>query len=238
VRDPVIADALKPWYRQFCKRPCFHDEYLDTYNRGNVTLVDTAGRGVDRITPAGVVANGTEYALDCIVYATGFEVGTGYTRRSGYDVVGRDGLTLSEKWADGPATLHGMFSRGFPNCLVISNAQSGFTVNFPHMLDEQARHVAYVLGHVLADDVRTIEPTQEAEDAWVRTIVEKAQFNLAFLESCTPGYYNNEGRPAERSLRNASYGGGAPEFVRLLEAWREEGSLAGLELGRVEGRPS
>jgi cation diffusion facilitator CzcD-associated flavoprotein CzcO len=230
VNDPDTADALKPWYRQFCKRPCFHDEYLDTYNRDNVTLVDTQGRGVERITRAGVVANGAEHELDCIVFATGFEVGTGYTRRAGYDVVGRDGVTLSEKWDDGASTLHGLFTRGFPNCFVISLSQSGFTVNFPHMLDEQARHVAYVLGHVFEHDVRTVEPTQEAEDAWVQTILDKALVNEKFLESCTPGYYNNEGRPAERSLRNTSYGGGAPEFVKILEAWRADGTLAGLEL--------
>ena len=230
VNDPDTADALKPWYRQFCKRPCFHDEYLDAYNRGNVTLVDTQGQGVERITRTGVVADGAEHELDCIVFATGFEVGTGYTRRAGYDVVGRDGVTLSEKWADGASTLQGLFTRGFPNCFVVSLSQSGFTVNFPHMLDEQARHVAYVLSHVFEHDVRTVEPTQEAEDAWVQTILDKAMANEKFLESCTPGYYNNEGRPAERSLRNTSYGGGAPEFVKILEAWRADGTMAGLEL--------
>ncbi|MCB0221279.1 MAG: NAD(P)/FAD-dependent oxidoreductase, partial [Chrysiogenetes bacterium] len=78
VQDPKTADALKPWYRQFCKRPCFHDEYLDTFNRPNVELVDTDGKGVERITEEGVVANGKEYELDCLIFATGFEVGTDY----------------------------------------------------------------------------------------------------------------------------------------------------------------
>ena len=146
VRDPATAAALKPWYNQFCKRPCFHDEYLAAFNRPNLTLVDTGGKGVERIEPTGVVANGELHEIDCLIFATGFEVGTAYTRRSGYEVTGRDGLTLSKKWKEGVATLHGLFVRGFPNLLVMSNAQSGFTANFPHMMDEQARHIAYVVG--------------------------------------------------------------------------------------------
>ncbi len=116
VADPATAAALKPWYRQFCKRPCFHDEYLETFNRPNVTLVDSQGRGVERVTPKGVVAGGVEYALDCLIYATGFEVGTDYARRAGCAIVGRDGVSLTSHWSDGVRTLHGMHSRGFPNC--------------------------------------------------------------------------------------------------------------------------
>jgi cyclohexanone monooxygenase len=230
VEDPATADALKPWYRQFCKRPCFHDEYLQTFNRPNVTLVDTRGLGVERITERGVVVHGAEYEVDCLVYATGFEVGTDYTRRAGYEIHGRDGVTLTEKWADGIATLHGMHTHGFPNCFVMQNAQSGFTVNFPHMLDEQSRHLSYIIGHARERGIRTVEVTQEAEDAWVQTCIQLARNNLGFLESCTPGYYNNEGRPAERALQNGFYGGGPVAFVQLIEAWRAAGDLEGLEL--------
>jgi len=233
VDDPRTAEALKPYYRQFCKRPCFHDEYLDTFNRPNVTLVDTDGRGVEGVTEHGVVANGFEYEVDCLIYATGFEVGTDYTRRAGYEVVGRDGLKLTDKWADGARTFHGLFSRGFPNCFIVSLVQSGFSVNFPHMLNEQAKHIAYILGHVLENDIGTIETTKQAEDAWVQTILDLAQNNLAYLESCTPGYYNNEGRPAERSGQDGFYGGGSIAFIKVLEAWRAEGGLAGLELTTV-----
>src|ERR1700733_13436235 len=91
VQDRATAGALKAWYRQFCKRPCFHDEYLATFNRDNVTLVDTNGKGVQRITERGVVVEGREYALDCLIFATGFEVGTEYTRRAGCEIYGRDG---------------------------------------------------------------------------------------------------------------------------------------------------
>ena len=230
VADPVTAELLKPYYRQFCKRPCFHDEYLDTYNRDSVTLVDTDGKGVDRITERGVVVGDTEYELDCLIYATGFEVGTDYTRRAGYEVFGRDGVTLTEKWSEGAATLHGMHSRGFPNCFIFSPTQAGFTANFPHLLDEQSRHLAYILGHATEQGVEVIEASQQAEDDWVQRIIDMAQFNMRFLENCTPGYYNNEGKPAERSIRNSSYGAGSIAFFKVLADWRDEGSLAGLEL--------
>ncbi|MDP2290060.1 MAG: NAD(P)/FAD-dependent oxidoreductase [Actinomycetota bacterium] len=230
VQDPVMAEALKPWYRQFCKRPCFHDDYLPTFNRPNVTLVDTDGKGVDRITETSAWANGVEYPVDCLIYATGFEVGTDYARRAGYEVHGSDGLTLTEKWADGASTFHGFHSRGFPNCFIVSIVQSGFSVNFPHMLDEQAKHLGYLLGRAEVEGITRIEATQEAEDAWVQTIIDMAQFNVKFLESCTPGYYNNEGRPAERSVRNGSFGAGSPAFIRVLESWRDDGTLAGLDI--------
>jgi cation diffusion facilitator CzcD-associated flavoprotein CzcO len=228
VDNAETAEALKPYYRQFCKRPCFHDEYLDTFNLESVTLVDTDGKGIDRITPTGIVANGIEYELDCIVFATGFEVGTDYTRRSGYEVIGRDGITLTEKWADGVSTLHGMHSRGFPNCFVFADAQSGFTVNFPHMIDERSRHLAYILSQAAAQKITVIEASQEAETEWVRKVEESARMAQHFLEACTPGYYNNEGRPAERARRNVSLD--SARFISTLEQWRHEGSMAGLEL--------
>jgi cyclohexanone monooxygenase len=230
VKDEATAEALKPWYRQFCKRPCFHDDYLPTFNRPNVTLVDTEGRGVERITPDGVVANGVEYKLDCLIFATGFEVGTDYTRRSGYQVYGSNGLTLTEKWANGVETFHGFFSRGFPNSFIVSNQQSGFSVNFPHMLNEQAIHIAHVVKHNLDNNITRMETSEQAERDWVEEIKSNSTMNLKFLEACTPGYYNNEGKPAERAAQNGSYGRGPNAFAKLLETWRQSGDLAGLEL--------
>ena len=130
VRDRATAEALKPWYRQFCKRPCFHDEYLEAFNRPNVTLVDTGGKGVDRISADAVVVGPAAYAVDCLIFATGFEVGTDYARRAGCEIVGRGGLRLTEKWADGVSTFHGLHSRGFPNLLLMGGYQSGVTPNF------------------------------------------------------------------------------------------------------------
>jgi cyclohexanone monooxygenase len=230
VQDPATAEALKPWYRQFCKRPCFHDDYLPTFNRPNVSLVDTEGRGVEHITPNGVVANGVEYKIDCLIFATGFEVGTDYSRRSGYQVYGSNGLTLSEKWADGVETFHGFFSRGFPNSFIVSNQQSGFSVNFPHMLNEQAIHIAHVVKHNLDNNITRMETSEQAERDWVQEIKSNSTMNLKFLEACTPGYYNNEGKPAERAAQNGSYGRGPNAFAKLLEQWRENGEFVGLEL--------
>jgi cyclohexanone monooxygenase len=231
VCDTQTAEALKPYYRQFCKRPCFHDEYLDTFNRPNVTLVDTKGKGVERVTPKGVVFGGVEYDVDCLIYATGFEVGTDYTRRAGYELYGRGGLSLTAKWASGVSTLHGMHSRGFPNCFIMGPQQTGFTVNYPHMLNEQSKHITYILKHAVDNDVRTIEVSEEAEKEWVDTIIRLAVLAQQFLEDCTPGYYNNEGKPGERSGQNGFYGGGSVEFFRILQEWRAAGGLKGLELG-------
>ncbi|ACG78243.1 putative monooxygenase [Phenylobacterium zucineum HLK1] len=230
VRDKATAEALKPWYNQFCKRPCFHDEYLATFNRPNVTLVDTQGRGVERITESGVVANGREYEIDCLVYATGFEVGTSYARRAGYEIHGRGGISLTEKWKDGASTLHGILSRGFPNCFIVSNVQSGFSANFPHMINEQVKHIAYIVRNAAGRQARIVEPSREAEDAWVDTIVKLSVMREQFLKECTPGYYNNEGKVELMNKKNSSYGAGPVAFTKVLEAWRDEGELKGLEL--------
>ncbi len=232
VEDPNTAEALKPYYRQFCKRPTFNDEYLQTFNRPNVELVDTKGRGVDRVTEKGVVFDGKEYELDCLILATGFEVGTAYTRRAGYDVIGRDGVMLSERWRDEPSTLHGFQSHGFPNALHMGMVQGGFTVNFTHMLNEQSVHVAYIIERALATETRTIEPSQAAEDEWVETIHRLSKVSESFQAACTPGYYNGEGQPGSgNGFTAGSYGGGPTAFFQLLADWRAEGSMQGLELG-------
>ncbi|MBX3491003.1 NAD(P)/FAD-dependent oxidoreductase [Parvibaculum sp.] len=230
VADPAKAEALKPWYNQFCKRPCFHDEYLDTFNRPNVHLIDTQGRGVERIGEHSIVANGREFEVDCLIYATGFEVGTSYTRRAGFEIYGRDGLSLTQKWQDGISTLHGMHTRGFPNCFIVSNSQSGFTANFPHMLNEQSKHLAYIVKECIDRQARVVEVAEEAEKEWVDAVIKASVFNRRFLEECTPGYYNNEGKPSDLAIRNGFYGGGSIAFIQILEDWRAKGGLPGLEL--------
>jgi len=232
VKDPAVAEALKPYYRQFCKRPCFHDEYLDTYNRPNVTLVDTEGKGVDRLTENGVVFDGKEYEVDCIIFATGFEVGTDYTSRSGYDIIGRGAMTLSNKWANGLATFHGYGTNGFPNCFFMGMTQTGLTVSMPHMLNEQASHISHIIKHVRQSNLNTVEPTLEAEAGWVATIKRMARMGERFYAECTPGYYNNEGKPGENlnGFLTGQYGGGPVEFFEILKKWREEGQMKGLEV--------
>ena len=230
VADKATADKLKPWYNQFCKRPCFHDDYLDTFNRPNVTLVDTQGKGVQQITERGVVVDGVEYELDCLIFATGFEVGTSYAQRAGYEVKGRSGQTLTQKWADGVSTLHGMHSRDFPNNFIFAISQSGFTVSYPHMLNEQSKHAAYIIAECQKRGVTVVEASADAEEAWVQTIIDSAISRQEFAEECTPGYYNNEGKPSALAARNGAYGKGPIAFVKLIEAWRADGGLEGLEL--------
>jgi cyclohexanone monooxygenase len=230
VKDPETAEALKPFYRQFCKRPCFHNEYLEAFNRPNVTLVDTHGMGVERITKKGVVVDGHEYEVDCLIFASGFEVGTDYSRRAGLQLYGRGGQSLTEKWGDGIRTLHGMHVHGFPNCYIMSNPQAGFTANYPHLLDEQARNIAYIIRTGIEKGLRTIEVSEAGETGWVKQCLEKARDVGDFFENCTPGYYNNEGKTSELSAQNGFYGGGSIEFFKILEDWRAEGHLEGLEL--------
>jgi cation diffusion facilitator CzcD-associated flavoprotein CzcO len=231
VKDPATAAALKPWYRQFCKRPCFHDEYLQTYNRPNVTLVDTDGRGVERLTERGVVANGREYPVDVLIFATGFEVGTSYTRRAGYDIVGRDGRTLSQHWSEGLRTLHGLSSHGFPNCFFLGFTQTAVTVSVPMALNEQARHMAHLLTEARARGRQTVEATAEGERAYVAEVRQSARMGARFYAECTPGYYNSEGAAGNSNgFFSDMYGAGPIRFFEVLQRWREDGRLKGLEL--------
>jgi len=230
VNDPNTAEELKPYYAMFCKRPCFHDDYLPTFNRPSVELVDTNGQGVDRITEKGVVVDGKEYEVDCIIFGTGFEVGTDYTRRAGYDIVGKGGQKLSDKWEDGMKTFHGMQSHGFPNCFLMSAQQGGFSANYPHLLNEVAIHLAHIVAHMNENKLTTVEASAAAEAAWVEGIISADGPAMQIGgEGCTPGYYNNEGKPDPKLRYGAFYSAGSIAFWDLLEKWRESGDFEGLE---------
>ncbi|MCR9095784.1 MAG: NAD(P)/FAD-dependent oxidoreductase [bacterium] len=237
VDDPAIAEALKPYYRQFCKRPCIHNDYLPTFNRDNVTLVDTDGKGVDRVTKRGVLVGDEEYEIDCLIYASGFEVGTDYTRRGGYEVHGRNGRTLTEHWADGARTLHGMHSHGFPNCFfIMSIVQSGFAVNFTHGLGDTAKHLAFIISRALEEGIEAVEVSEEAEAGWVGRVLELAGARGDFMQSCTPGYYNNEGKPGDASRQNSYFFGEPGEFMQILKDCRAKGGMAGLVIRRGDAK--
>jgi cyclohexanone monooxygenase len=233
VEDEGLAEKLKPWYRQFCKRPTFNDHYLPTFNRANVTLVDTSEcKGVERITPKGVVANGVEYEVDCIIFATGFEISTAFKRRIGFEIYGQGGQSLYDYWSGGMRTLHGHSSHGFPNWFFVGASQNGVSVNFSSMIGEQARHIAYIINEARSRGALSVQPTIGAEAAWVETIRSLAGSNNSFLESCTPGYYNNEGKFDESAGKFGGdiYAPGANAFNAVLARWRENGNLEGLEL--------
>lgn len=232
VKDKEKAEKLKPWYNLFCKRPCFNNDYLPTFNRPNVTLVDVTeeAKGKEYVTEKGLQIGSKHYDLDCIIYASGFEFGSDYCTRLGVEMTGQDNLSLKKKWEDGPSTLHGLTSRGFPNAFFLTIQQSGYTQNNTHALDEQAYHSAYIISQIRERGINYIQPKQPAEDEWVDTIISMAKEQYKFVEDCTPGYYTNEGQEGEKWLRGASYGKGSPAFFKLLEEWRDAGDLEGLEV--------
>ncbi|BEL06884.1 NAD(P)/FAD-dependent oxidoreductase [Actinoplanes sichuanensis] len=223
ITDPAVAEMLKPWYRYMCKRPTFSDEYLPTFNRANVTLVDTSGHGgITRMTPTGIVVGDTEYEVDCVVFATGFEVGISGILSGNLQVYGRGGKHIFEHWANGFRTLHGFTSHGFPNLFQLGPLHNARAVNFVHILDEQAIHIGALVDAAEKRGARRIEPTLEAEDAWSATIDATAADSYRFQSECTPGYYNNEGNPLPL---NVSFGPGPIAFHELLRTWRTDGSL-------------
>lgn len=218
VTDPATAELLKPWYRYMCKRPTFSDFYLPTFNRPNVTLVDTADHGgITAMTEKAVVVGDRSYEADCLIFATGFEVAVSGVLSGTLPVHGRDGRTLLEAWAQGPRTLHGFYSHGFPNLIHLASYQAASSVNMVHMLQEKATHIAAVLAVARARGVRRVEPTAAAEQAWAAEIEATAHDTYEFTKECTPGYYNGEGRPRRQTF---SYGPGPLAFHQLLGEWR------------------
>lgn len=232
VRDPRTAELLKPWYSLPCKRICFHDEYLDAYNVPTVHLVDTDGRGVERITPRGVVAGGTEYPVDCIIYASGFETGTAPTERAGFDPVGRGGRRLSECWARGMRTMHGIHVHGFPNAFLVQPFTGGIMFpNVTHNLSESATTVAAVVAHALDGGFGSVEVTQQAQDTWMKQVGVDSEWR-SFLAKCTPSYFNYEGTElGPYSIFVGYLNHDALEFFRYLRQWRDTQKFDGLEFG-------
>jgi cyclohexanone monooxygenase len=223
VRDPATAEALKPWYNWLCKRPCFHDEYLDVFNQENVTLVDTDGKGVDRIDGNLVVANGQEVELDLLIFATGFELSP-YESGSPIPVIGRGGRSLTEKWSEGATTLHGQHVHGFPNLFLSTTRQASWENNFPFPQDVVATHLAALIRMALDDGVATLEVTAEAEAEWVRFHEEKSTTSHIRWKECTPSYFNQEGSLSDQLLlRNGGFGGSIMELRDIFTEWREQG---------------
>lgn len=229
VGDEGTAQALKAWYRQLCKRPCFHDQYLQAFNNPSTTLVDTDGQGVERITEKGFVVAGKEYEVDCIIYASGFEVGTEYTRRAGFDMAGRDGVRVSDYWKDGMRTKHGIHVHGFPNAFIVQPTQGANLIsNVPHNLTESGRTIAMTIAHALEVGAQTVEVTKEAEDAWVDLLL-TGMGRMIGSGDCTPGYYNNEGQAAGPAAKyQVGYPAGALAFFHYIEGWRNDGKFDGL----------
>jgi cyclohexanone monooxygenase len=221
VTDKATADALKAYYYVNCKRPTFHDEYLAAFNRPNVTLVHTDGQGVERIVPEGVVVGGQLFEVDCIIFATGFEVFTHTYVTGEYTVKGVGGQSLEDKWSKDFCTLHGMLTHGFPNMVLVGHMRDGGgTTNSNFPFHHQATQVANIIKRTIDAGASSFDVTKEAEDGWRRAMREKMPPIHKFLADCTPGYLNNEGHVDDSALRLSIYGGGSIEYASILEAWR------------------
>jgi len=235
VKDPEVAETLKPYYRWLCKRPCFHDDYLASFNLRNVHLVDASHAGIERFTPHGMVAGGNAYEIDCVVFATGFEAGISYTRLTGFELWGRGGISLSQHWADGVRTLHGLMTDRFPNCFMVGGNPHSVTVaNAVHLLDEQAIHLRYIFSQLKKRDLASIEPSFSSVEKYTRLIrtAPEGEALVRFFAKCTPGYFNGEGTATrnEELFGGGRYGAGAIAFFEMLEAWRASGRLDGMEV--------
>ena len=233
VEDEETAQDLKAWYRQLCKRPCFHDEYLQAYNEAGTTLVDTNGKGIERVTPKGVVVADKEYELDCIIYASGFEVGTDQASRNGFDVTGMNGFKLSEAWNGGMRSLHGIHVHGFPNMFILGGFQGAALLsNVPHNFTESGRTIAMMIRHARDKGYKEIAVTQKAQDSWLKLLGrgggQRARMSR-MLSKCTPGYYNNEGQEGGLASQLMGYPRGPVAFFKYLNNWRKSGKFKGLE---------
>ncbi|KAI1828433.1 hypothetical protein F4861DRAFT_265 [Xylaria intraflava] len=251
VKDPATAEKLTPWYPAWCKRPCFSDMYLQTFNNANVHLVDTDGRGIDGVTPNGVVANGVEYPFDVIILSTGYTSpsfdGGDPSVRADIKVIGREGRDLSEKFAtEGISTLYGVATNGFPNLFWLGVAQSPINANHSYVLDTLARVSAYMIGagHARVGDKTktqrgvTVEVDVAAETAWSLRMAQGAA-RFAAMSICTPSYISSEMGPGSmgqgmsqeqmmKAARRSPWSGGLPAFLDLWTKWRDEGKLEGV----------
>ncbi len=232
VADPETAEALKPYYRIICKRPTSNDEYYQAFNRPNVKLIDvSATRGLEALTEKGFVHQGQEYEVDCIIFASGFEVTSELKRRWGIEAIdGRDGRSLYDHWADDYRTLHGATSHGFPNLFFTGLLQGGLNVSLPLVFEQQGEHIAWLIRETLARGAVSIEPSAEAQDQWVRDIKASNIDMGPIVRECTPGYYNNEGEEKVRWFLGDSWGPGWQPFLDLLEGWKAQGTLPGMVL--------
>jgi cation diffusion facilitator CzcD-associated flavoprotein CzcO len=199
-----------------CKRPCFHDEYLPTYNRPNVHLVDTHGKGITEITENGPAFEGREYPVDVLIYATGFEVQkTGIYNR----ITGMDGLDLEDKYRDGIRTFLGVHTHGFPNLFVMGGYQSSFQFNLTDVLYHQGVHIAGCIDHARRHGYATLDATAAAEEFWVQEVIAH-RGKTSRNEECTPGYYNFEGESNRR--QDGNYNGGFRAYIEHMDEARQK----------------
>jgi cyclohexanone monooxygenase len=177
-----------------CKRLCVDSGYYATFNRPNVHLVDVSEHPIDRITPRGIVANGVEHELDCIVFATGFDAMTGALLA--IDIKGGDGATLRERWAAGPRTYLGLNVAGFPNLFTITGPGSpSVLTNMIPSIEHHVEFIADAIAFLRENGYTRIEADPDAQDAWVEHV--NAVADLTLYPTCNSWYLgaNVPGKP-------------------------------------------
>ncbi|MCB2058905.1 MAG: monooxygenase, partial [Novosphingobium sp.] len=232
IEDKETAESLKPWYRFMCKRPLSNNEYYDTFNRPNVTLIDVSDTaGLEAMTETGFLHKGTEYDVDCMVFASGFEVTSDLKRRWGIETIeGRNGVSIYDHWADGPLSLHGAMTHNFPNMFYTGYVQGGLNGTTTLQFSAQGYHAAYIIATALERGIKAVEPTQEGQDAYVKEFREKELDLSVVLNECTPSYFTNEGEKEAKWFLFRGWGPGWHDFQNMLQDWRDEGSMQGMRL--------
>lgn len=242
IDDPDTAEALKPYYRFMCKRPLSSDTFYPAFNQDNVELIDVSEtKGLQELTEKGFIANGEEYDADCIIFASGFEVTSDLDRRWGIEPFeGVDGLSIYDHWRDGPKTLHGTMTHGFPNQFFIGYIQGGLNASVTEQFGKQGKHIAYIIAEALRRDAVRVETTQEAQDAYVDHFEATTIDQSDFLNSCPPSYFNNEGASENKWALFRPWGAGWHDFQRMVAEWRDSGEMAGLavETDQPETEPA
>ena len=232
VQDKDTAEALKPYYRFMCKRPLSNNDYYQTFNQSNVTLLDVSRtQGLEQMTEKGFVVGGREFEIDCMIFASGFEVTSDLRRRWGIDTVeGRNGRSIYDHWADGPSTLHGVMTHNFPNMFYLGYIQGGLNATTTEQFGSQGYHAAYIISQALQRGVAAVEPSQEAQDAYIKRFHEVALDLSTVLNECPPSYFTNEGDKEAKWFLFRGWGLGWNDFQDMLQDWRDRGDMAGLVL--------
>ncbi|HEY0957707.1 MAG TPA: NAD(P)/FAD-dependent oxidoreductase [Novosphingobium sp.] len=232
VKDTETAEALKPWYGFMCKRPLSNNDYYETFNLPNVKLIDVSEtQGLEAMTEKGFTANGIEYEIDCMIFASGFEVTGDLKKRWGIETIeGRDGTSIYDHWADGPATLHGTMTHKFPNMFFTGYVQGGLNGTTTLQFGSQGYHASRIIRDVLDKGYSSVEPSKEGQEDYIRRFNEVALDLSAYLNECTPNYFTNDGDKEAKWFLFRGWGLGWDNWAGMLEDWRQKGDMEGMTL--------
>ncbi len=215
VKDPVVAEKLVPKTHGFgMRRVPLESGYFEVYNQPNVKLVDLNETPIESITPEGIRTSDTDYQFDMIIYATGFDAITGAFDQ--IDIRGVGGVSLKEKWANGPVTLLGILVDGFPNFMMVMGPHAGLG-NFPRAVEYTSDWVTALIRHARDSGLTRVDATSEATKTWTDHVIETNE-GLLFTEvdSWMTGINRNlEGKQVRRVMR---YSGGHPAFREHCDA--------------------